>query len=104
MIANDVPIARADTIRSRGRTPGRHVGRRAIQVDARGMSLGQRVRAARRARGLSQTALAEAADVSLKSVQVLERGIGEPMAWTLGRVAAVLGVGLDDLWWGVRDG
>jgi len=50
--------------------------------------LGQRLREARRIRGLTQAELADAADVSSETVSRTERGQFAPNVWILARVAA----------------
>lgn len=55
-------------------------------------SVAANVRRLREQQGWSQEALAEASGVDLKSVQVLERGTGNPTARVLIAVATALGV------------
>jgi transcriptional regulator with XRE-family HTH domain len=52
----------------------------------------QNLRAARRRRGLSQEALAAAADLHRTEVSLLERGGREPRLTTIVRLARALGV------------
>jgi transcriptional regulator with XRE-family HTH domain len=60
--------------------------------------LGERIRAVRMARGISQEALARGADVSLNLVNKLERGvITDPHYSTLSGIASALGVSVEDL-------
>lgn len=54
-------------------------------------TLGGRIRAARRAKGLSADALAHAAQISAGHVFVIERNGVEPTDATLGRIAKALG-------------
>jgi putative transcriptional regulator len=65
-------------------------------------SLGRRVRQARRERGLTQSALAEAAGVTDETIGRLERGTFEPALSTAAAVAEALGVTLDGLVWPSR--
>jgi transcriptional regulator with XRE-family HTH domain len=51
----------------------------------------------RRLQGLTQQELAEAAGVSLGTVNRLERGVREPRPGTMRRIAAVLGVKIADV-------
>lgn len=52
----------------------------------------------REVRGFTQEALARAADLSLKQIQNIERGGAQPRITTARRLAAALGVSLDELW------
>lgn len=63
-------------------------------------SVGQRVRLARRAQGLTQAQLAVRAELGLASVKNYERGVTMPRARALESLADVLGV--PDGW--LRDG
>ena len=56
--------------------------------------LASRIRAARKSRGLSQEALALAAEVDRSYVSQLERGVANPSLAILARVSEVLGVTL----------
>jgi transcriptional regulator with XRE-family HTH domain len=56
--------------------------------------LGQRVRDARNARGLSRRALAATAEVSRSTIAHIERGDQRPLPGTLGRIATALSVPL----------
>ena len=56
--------------------------------------LASRIRAARKSRGLSQEALALAAEVDRSYVSQLERGVANPSLAILQRVSEVLGVSL----------
>lgn len=53
-------------------------------------SLGNRIRAFRESRGMTQEELAGAAGISVKHVSVLERGIKEPRLSTIVNVAEAL--------------
>lgn len=57
----------------------------------------RRLRALRLARGFSQAALAEAAEISQKAVQRYETAREEPRLSTLPRLAAALGVTVGQL-------
>lgn len=57
-----------------------------------------RVLAARTAAGLSQREVAERASVSIDTVRRAENGQHEPGANAIGRIAAALGVLIDDLY------
>jgi transcriptional regulator with XRE-family HTH domain len=59
--------------------------------------LGDAVRAAREAKGLTQAALAEAADVHRITLVRIEQGQMMPTIEVLTRIADVLGVSLDHL-------
>jgi transcriptional regulator with XRE-family HTH domain len=59
--------------------------------------LGDAVRAAREAKGLTQAALAEAADVHRTTLVRIEQGQMMPNIEVLTRIADVLGVSLDHL-------
>lgn len=59
--------------------------------------LADRLRAAREARGLSQSRLARLADVATSTVNRIERGERIPRVDVLARLAAELGVSVDDL-------
>lgn len=58
---------------------------------------GERLRAARRARDLTQTELAELVGISMKSIAAYERGIRDPGTETVAKMAEVLGVTSDHL-------
>ncbi|MDO4809026.1 MAG: helix-turn-helix transcriptional regulator [Eubacteriales bacterium] len=60
-------------------------------------SLGNRIRAFRESRGMTQEELAGAAGISVKHVSVLERGIKEPRLSTIVNVAEALKVTPNDL-------
>ena len=55
-------------------------------------TLGSHVRRLRKARGLSQAALATAAGVSVGNLSMIESGRGNPRATTLAAIAAALEV------------
>ena len=76
----------------------------ALNVDAQGLALSDRLRIARDMAGLSQNRLAKAADVSVGMVSNLEYGKikGDPSARTIGRLAQALGKSMDWLWFGDR--
>ena len=59
--------------------------------------LGQRLRAHRRARGMTQEALAEAVDLSVAYVSLLERGGRNPPYTTLVSIASALDTPVRDL-------
>jgi transcriptional regulator with XRE-family HTH domain len=59
--------------------------------------LGLRVREVRKAKGLSQSALAERASLSLNFIGLVERGVTSPSLATLFRIARSLGVSVADL-------
>lgn len=59
--------------------------------------VGQRVRAIRLARGMSQTALAEKVGVTFQQIQKYEKGVNRIGSGRLKRVATVLGVGIASL-------
>jgi transcriptional regulator with XRE-family HTH domain len=56
-----------------------------------------RLRTARQNAGLTQAAVAAAADVSVFTVRRAELGLHDPSASALGRMAAAIGVQIDDL-------
>jgi len=59
--------------------------------------LGQKIRELRKERRMSQTELAEKADVALMTISRLERGKHDPHMRTLWRIARSLGVPLLEL-------
>ena len=62
------------------------------------MSIGTRIRAARKAQGLTQEALARRADMSLNGLTQLEKGLRtDPHYSTLSKVAAGLGMSVAEL-------
>lgn len=61
------------------------------------MTIGARIRAARTTAGLSQTALGEAAGLSLPTIYRLEKGLTDPSLDNLTKVAGALGLTLMDL-------
>jgi transcriptional regulator with XRE-family HTH domain len=68
-----------------------HTRRSAIHAQI----IGQRIRAAREAVGLTQLALAERMDVSQPVIAALEAGRGNPTVGQLAAVAKALQVGFD---------
>jgi transcriptional regulator with XRE-family HTH domain len=72
----------------------RHQPRRS---DAYDTALGQRVRAARKLNGLSQTQLATALNISFQQVQKYENGSNRISCSTLKLISAALGVAMVDL-------
>ena len=71
---------------------------RRAQAAGRGEpTLGQRLRAAREARGLSQVSVAAAAHISQGYLSQLEQDEREPTLPIAARIARVLGVSLDEL-------
>lgn len=58
--------------------------------------LGQRIRELRKERKLSQTELAEKADVALMTISRIERGEHDPHLTTLWRISKALGVSVFD--------
>jgi HTH-type transcriptional regulator / antitoxin HipB len=62
-----------------------------------GAEIGQRIREARRAKGLTQLELATATDIRRPNVARLERGGNTPTIETLQRVAEALGVSVASL-------
>jgi transcriptional regulator with XRE-family HTH domain len=67
-----------------------------------GSSIGKRIRAARRAKGLKQQCLADAVGVSRSAVAQWETDRAGQITGNLGRIAAVLEVDLDWLMHGVE--
>lgn len=67
------------------------------RIEAVDVQVGQRVRAYRLARGMSQTALAEKVGVTFQQIQKYEKGINRIGSSRLKRVANVLGVGIASL-------
>ncbi len=59
--------------------------------------LGERVRATRRIRGLTQEALAEALDLSVAYVSLIERGGRNPPYTTVVAIARALGVSVAEM-------
>lgn len=66
-------------------------------VDPHGLSLGERIHLLRKRRGMSLEALAAAVGVSHQALSGYERGLHEPTAGTLARVATSLGTTTDYL-------
>jgi DNA-binding XRE family transcriptional regulator len=77
----------------------RHMAeRRRQEAAAAGMlTLGQRVRAARQARGVSQTTLAAEARVSQGYLSQIERDLREPTLSVAARLARALRMSIDEL-------
>ncbi len=63
-----------------------------------GTSLGTRVRALRRARGMTLKALGRASDLSHPFLSQLERGLARPSVASLERIARALDVEVGELW------
>ena len=61
------------------------------------MTLGQNIQTARRAKGLSQEALAERIGVTRQTVIAIEQGRYSPSLEVAFRIARVFHVGLDDV-------
>ena len=70
--------------------PGRH-------PDPIDLSVGRRIRLARKARGLSQQALAEAVGISFQQIQKYESGANRVSASMLAKIAATLDMPVADL-------
>lgn len=60
---------------------------------------GKRLRQLRRERGLTQEQLAEASDLSVDFISLLERGVNAPSFETLEALATILGVPVSDLFY-----
>jgi transcriptional regulator with XRE-family HTH domain len=71
------------------------------RLDARLVALGQRVKAVRESKGLTQEAMAKRAGISVSFASLLERGARSPSFETLYDIATSLGVGVAEL---VREG
>lgn len=71
--------------------------RRATAAEQGGQTLGQRLRAAREASGLSQVSLSAAAHISQGYFSQLERDEREPTLSIAARIAQALGLSLDEL-------
>lgn len=61
------------------------------------VEVGGRIRAARKAAHLTQSALAESAGITVESVSRIETGVYEPSLTTTVEIARVLGLALDEL-------
>lgn len=61
------------------------------------LALGQRIKAAREKKHMTQEELAAAVDYSVDHMSVIERGVKAPKLDKLVDIANVLGVGTDDL-------
>ena len=61
------------------------------------MELGRRLKELRKAKGLTQTRLAELLGVHLQTVSKWERGVNEPDISLLGEIASVLGASVEEL-------
>lgn len=66
-------------------------------MDEKDIEIGQRIRAFRKGKGLSQTELAEKIGKSLRTVQKYEKGEIEVAVSVIGEIAAVLGVSSSDI-------
>ena len=77
--------------------------RRAVNVDAAGLSFAGRLRAERQRRGWSQQQLAQVAGLSVHAVRASELEQSEPRAYTLALLADALDCGMDWLWFGHRE-
>lgn len=64
------------------------------QINRVDVDVGQRLRIARLAKGMSQSAIAEAAGVSFQQIQKYEQGKNRISAGRLAELAGVLGVGI----------
>ncbi len=71
--------------------------RQAKAASAGAPTLGQRIRAAREARGLSQASLAAAANISQGYLSQLEQDEREPALSIAARLARALGLSMDEL-------
>ena len=65
--------------------------------------LGQQVRAERRARGMTQEALAASLEMATESVSHIERGVTVPSLKTLAAAAHAFGISLGDFFVGLAD-
>lgn len=61
------------------------------------MTIGDRIREARLARGLSKIQLEDEAMIGRLTVHMIEQGTNEPRLYTLAAIAEVLGTGLNEL-------
>ncbi|MDH7445530.1 helix-turn-helix domain-containing protein [Aquimarina sp. 2201CG14-23] len=68
-----------------------------MQVDKSGIVLGEKISAIRKSKGLSQEALAEKSNVSLSTIQRIEKGIVNPRPFTLKTLADTLELNLSEL-------
>lgn len=66
-------------------------------MDQTAKALGKRIRALRAERGLTQERLSELADVSLKHLGLIERGLSNPTLSTLDGLARALSLSLAEL-------
>lgn len=66
-------------------------------MDQTARALGKRIRALRTERGLTQERLSELADVSLKHLGLIERGLSNPTLSTLDGLARALSLSLAEL-------
>lgn len=79
----------------------RHAPRRPVDLDK---AIGERLRALREARGLTQAALAARCGLSFQQIQKYERGINRISASRLYAFAAALGVDVATFLGGMADG
>jgi transcriptional regulator with XRE-family HTH domain len=70
-----------------GRSPGKTVKHR---IDPEDLEIGQKIRAVREARDMSQTTLADGLGVTFQQVQKYERGANRVSAGRLQKIAAML--------------
>jgi len=61
------------------------------------ISFGRRIRVLRKRKGMTQEQLAEAADISVDFLSLMERGVNAPSFATLERLADALGVPAKEL-------
>ncbi len=66
------------------------------------IQLGQRIKTARESAGLTQSGLAELADISTNHVSALERGVYDTKAELLAKLATALGVDANYLLFGAK--
>lgn len=59
---------------------------------------GEKVKEARKAKGMTQTDLAKAANMSIVTVCHLERGVNKPNARNVFALAKALDISFDELW------
>ncbi|MBO4697064.1 MAG: helix-turn-helix transcriptional regulator [Lachnospiraceae bacterium] len=67
------------------------------------MSLGENIRARRETVGMTQTALAGEAQVTVAAISQFETNVRLPNAYTFAAISRALGITMDELMYGKKD-
>jgi DNA-binding XRE family transcriptional regulator len=97
LTAKDGELFEIDSSSVRALLDSRFADEIAARARAADESVGERVRAARKSAGLTQTALGDRAELDQAVISRLERGAHQPRVDTLGRIAAALDMSLSQL-------